>query len=188
MSQTFDVEFTKIKNSNLSPILQLVLFLLQDLGTISFAHLARCGFISISILNSLAKNYPKSKRDIHEFQKSIKTISTRLSGDIQKVRKKTIDKSDFIENYGHLRPSTYDINSPTYAENFDNLILSGTVATSSEHNSSEINLDTNLLLRLQQSSVLKPTNFPIFSKGIQWREESKFIFTKGLACSECLED
>ena len=185
MSQTFDVEFTKIKNSDLSPILQIkrVLFLLQDLGTISFAHLARCGFISISILNSLAKSYPKSKSDIHEFQKSIKTISTRLSGDIQKVRKKTIDKSDFIENYGHLRPSTYDINSPTYAENFDNLILSGTVATSSEHNSSEINLaDTNLLTQISNSLGVKPDELSNFlAKGIQWREESKFIFTKGLS-------
>ena len=61
--------------------------------------------------------------------------------------------------------------------------MSGTVATSSEHNSSEINFaDTNLLTQISNSLGVKPDELSNFScSGIQWREESKFIFTKGLS-------
>ena len=32
---------------------------------------------------------------------------------------KNSSNKDFLKKFGHLRPSTYDINSPNYKENFN---------------------------------------------------------------------
>ena len=50
----------------------------------------------------------------------ILTVLNRIlspnSGDFNEVINKRKTYNDFIKVYGHLRPSTYDISSPTYSD------------------------------------------------------------------------
>ena len=185
MSMKFDREFDLVKRSDLSQSLKIkkVLFLLQDLGTISFAHLARCGFIAVSLLNALAKTNPEYDELIHNFQLNVKTISSRLSNDILKVRNSEIDREDFLEIYGHLRPSTYDIYSSSYRDSFEYLIMSGAVC--SERTSTVNNKICNYTflndICNELGEVSAETLAKFIENGIKWREESKFIFSKGLS-------
>lgn len=184
MSKQFDSDFDLIKKSNCSQIIKIkrILFLLQNKGTLSFAHLARCGFISVSILNSLIELNPEIKGLIHDFQASIKTVSSRLSSDIAKVRDMLISQKDFLEEYGHLRPSSYDIYSLSYKDNFDNLIMSGTVNSTNNKNEIDFRSDLSFLKDISYELDISSNEMSEFiTKSIQWREESKFIFSKGLS-------
>ena len=67
-------------------------------------------------MRSLVKIGSISEDRIKSFKKSIKTISTELSVDYYKVCNGGMNKDDFLNRYGHLRPSSYDIMSPTYLE------------------------------------------------------------------------
>ena len=71
--------------------------------------LARVGFIAVEFLNSLVQQKIISSEDKQKLLLSLETITTSLSKDIRRL-----SKSKFLENYGHLRPGTYDIRSKRY--------------------------------------------------------------------------
>ena len=94
-----------------------IYWLLEDckkFGTLPFAGLARCAFISTEILDSFVKENIFTENDRLKFLASIKTITSELNEDLMKSKKK------FIGKYGHLRPGTYEITSPNYKNNFKN--------------------------------------------------------------------
>ena len=68
--------------------------------------MARVGFIAVEFLNSLVQQKIISSEDKQKLLLSLETITTSLSKDIRRL-----SKSKFLENYGHLRPGTYDIRS-----------------------------------------------------------------------------
>ena len=78
-------------------------------GTLPFAGLARTAFINVELLKSLIDIGVFSKIDYDQFISSINTVSYSLAADTLKLNKK-----EFLEKYGHLRPGTYDILSPRY--------------------------------------------------------------------------
>ena len=49
--------------------------------------------------------------DYENFVLSLDTVSSKLASDL-----KSLDKSEFLNIYGHLRPGTYDILSSRYDE------------------------------------------------------------------------
>ena len=105
------IEKSKLKEE------EKIFFLLEDCrryGTLPFAGLARVGFIAVEILNSLVQQKIISSEDKQKLLLSLETITTSLSKDIRRL-----SKSKFLENYGHLRPGTYDIRSKRYDENYD---------------------------------------------------------------------
>ena len=102
-----------------------------------------------------------------------------------------MDKETFLNKYGHLRPGTYDINTPRYDEDpkryFDKW------DKKEEKNS----IKDEFFLTLKQLKTLKellkhhkldidPVDLLSFIKSaIELREKAKFFFTKNL--SECLK-
>ena len=78
-------------------------------GTLPFAGLARAGFIAVEILKSMVRCKIITENDYVNFFESLDTISSKLVDDFN-----SLDKKVFIKKYGHLRPGTYDILSPTY--------------------------------------------------------------------------
>ena len=48
------------------------------------------------------------------FLNSIRTMTSRMLNELNKKSKKI-----FLQKFGHLRPSTYDINSLSYNENYN---------------------------------------------------------------------
>ena len=83
-------------------------------GTSSFASIARCAFIANDFLNSLEEHNIFTKNDRMSFLATIKTIVSEMNEDLLNLQKK-----DFINKYGHLRPSTYDISSFNYKEKYN---------------------------------------------------------------------
>ena len=97
-------------------------------------------------------------------------------------------KYNFLKKYGHLRPGSYDINSPRYDEEPDNYFKWKTNRKMSvSNNKFELRLAKSKLKEIDQ--ILNANKFNFSSKeflyfateAIRYRELSKFIFTKNLS-------
>ena len=162
-------------------------------GTLAFAHLARDAFIATEWLRSLVRIGVLEQGDVDRFLSSLQTITRRFTDDATRVTGGVMAWHDFMDRYGHLRPGTYEITSPCYADTLDE-DLSGVVAAAdagagtatsaiwSEKTRSEIER------RLGISGI--PISFETFDafvrRAIEGREYSKFVFTRNL--SAALED
>ena len=104
-----------ISNSKLYPI-EKIYWLVEDCkkyGTDPFATLARCAFVSVEILNSFVEEKIISNKEKYEFLSTIKSVTTNIVKDFQKLK-----KNKFLKIYGHLRPNTYDILSSNYKDGY----------------------------------------------------------------------
>ena len=92
--------------------------LLEDcisLGTIPFSSVARIAFISNAILKSISNQ--NHSIDTSKIMNSISTPLTQLCDDLNLLNNEKLQKYEFIEKYGHLRPGTYDITAFPYDDN-----------------------------------------------------------------------
>ena len=116
----FQNNLESIDKKNISPI-QKIFFLtniIKDFGTLPFAGMARMAFISQIILLDLKKNNLISSVEFENFFNSLRLINYQLSRDHLKVLQRKLSKKIFLKKFGHIRPSTYDINSLNYKENY----------------------------------------------------------------------
>ena len=100
-------------DSNADPLARIY-WLLEDAkryGTLPFAGLARAGFVAVQLLKSLVETGIFSTSDYEAFIEGVSTVTGQLSRD-----RSVLDKATFLAQYGHLRPGTYDIESPRYDE------------------------------------------------------------------------
>tara|TARA_B100000963_G_scaffold360524_1_gene391717 strand:+ start:3571 stop:5928 length:2358 start_codon:yes stop_codon:yes gene_type:complete len=159
-----------------------------EYGTIPFAIAARHGFIAESLLKSLIKSKSISLNRVNIFKKSIKTISTDLATDFFEVCNDKTKKSNFLIKYGHLRPNSYDILSPTYNNRLD--LFSGNPRKPNDHDvfrlsKNEENSVNKLIVKEGFDKINANDLFIYMEKSIKAREYQKFIFTKHL--SEIIE-
>lgn len=170
----------QILKGSLNRIDQLF-WLLEDCkrwGTLPFAGLARSAFIATQILKSFEK-LTGEKELFSSFVESIGTVTTQMTTDFQ-----LLDRKDFVEKYGHLRPGTYDITSLTYGEAFDLYFGSNQGIA---HKRYDERSHRNLEILLKESSLeselgIDAAMFLSFAKkSIFWREQAKFEFTKNLS-------
>ena len=171
-----------IKKSSLYYI-DKVYWLLEDCkkyGTLSFAGIARCAFISTDILNSFVNEKIFTENDRLKFLSSIKTITSELNEDILK------DKKKFINKYGHLRPGTYEITSLNYKTNFKNYF--GGYSKSKKIYNDVHEYKFSQKQKVAINKFIKKTkiykNFEdlisFIKNSIKYREYSKFIFSKNI--------
>jgi len=181
--EILNIRREKLLSSNLEPI-ECIYWLLEDIkhyGTLPFAGLARTSFIAVQMLNSLVAMEVFSQSDYDSFIRNISTVSSQLAQDWAKL-----DKSTFLDCYGHLRPGTYDILSPRYDETpelyFDwkeRSVLFEPVKPFSP----------TLPQKQEIIKLLKANNldtdpvglFDFIEAGIKWRELAKFHFTRNLS-------
>lgn len=156
-------------------------------GVVPFSIQARCAFIALQILSSFEKQNIFSSTDYNNFLKNISTISSEFNEDLHRFLRKKISKKYFIDKYGHLRPSTYDITSKNYKqmidENFfkeDNLSYNSSKSSSSiskkiwKKNSKKIiNLLKYEKIKLDESEL-----YQFIVNSIKGREKGKYEFTK----------
>lgn len=152
-------------------------------GTIPFSILARHGFIARTILLSLEKIGIFSKDEVHQIQSGIKTVAGDLVDDILKLQENKIDRTLFMEKYGHLRPGTYDILSLRY-DQIDNFGVGNIpVRHGQEADSFEISTEKKLKI----NKILKREGFDeidadylmdYIRKATEGREFGKFVFTR----------
>ena len=149
-------------------------------GTEPFAGLARSGFIAVELLNSMTNKKIIKKYEKDLFFQNLKSITSELLND------KSLSKKKFCEKYGHLRPSAYDISSKNYKENYDSLFgknkLHNTkdVKISKFKLSNESKIKVKKFLKTFNKKLTLKTFLDYLKKGIQFREYSKFIFTKSI--------
>ena len=169
----------KNKNSTINKI-YLLHNICKNYGTLPFANLARMAFIAVEFINSFEKLKIISSEEKKDFLKTIKSISLEMNKDLNKSKLK------FLNNYGHLRPNTYEISTPNYKENFKNYFQNYKLNTTrprkfnfSEHQKKKINyyikknnfgnINADILINFIENSIYQ-------------REKSKLFFSKIIDC------
>ncbi len=183
---TLKKKISLIKKSKLSHI-QKIYYLISDCkryGTLPFAGIARCAFISKTILDSLQKIRLIKAQDIENFYLSINTISKKINNDYYKSRRNNKFKK-FLDDYGHLRPSTYSIITKNYNENYKNY-FSKDLKKDVFNNKIKFRFKIDQIKKIDKlfkknSLDISFKQFLKFAKkSIENREYSKLIFTRSI--------
>lgn len=186
-----ETRFHQIKQSDMPP-LQAVRALLEDcrrLGTLPFAHLARAAFVAVSLLRSLERKDIITDSQHTRFLNSLETVAREFEHDGYRVATGDLEFDEYVEQYGHLRPGTYDITSPRYAADPESY-LHPTIetATPPEDHPDPQNIfdgETEAAIEEELAAIGLPADadrFADFARdAIVGREYSKFAFTKNLS-------
>ena len=174
--------------------------LLEDcrrFGTLPFAHLARGGFIAVTLMRSaVAKGYI-DQEFLEKYLGSISTVAKEFVHDSAKAATGDMPWSEFLELYGHLRPGTYDIASPAYRDNDAKLLRDAAGGLKEVAGPAEEPLDVawpeGSWTRMQAalSSLGVEVEFEEFDRfvraAIEGREYAKFVFSRNLSDAlDCL--
>ncbi|MDA0266994.1 MAG: PEP-utilizing enzyme [Cyanobacteria bacterium] len=123
----FRAECSRIDCLNLAASARRVQMLLDRCarwGIVPFAILARYGFIAMSLLRSLRDVGVFSDAEYDYILRAIPTVAGQLTKDLHAYAEGQKSLSEMIAEYGHLRPHSYDITSPSYADQ-PGMLLSG---------------------------------------------------------------
>ena len=83
-------------------------------GVFGFATAARLGFISLQWIKSIEKNCENGKKLVTEFLSNIPNIATIITKRLESAKFDGNDQKNFLEDYGFLRPNSYDLLSDDY--------------------------------------------------------------------------
>ena len=170
--------------------LQRARFLLEDcrrLGTLPFAHLARNGFVAMSLLRSLEAVGAIDARDKDMFLASLHTVVSDIRRDGGRVAAGAMTWARFVGTYGHLRPGTYDITSPSYGEDPERY-LRQMVRPDAAHDAPDAEPCWPETTWRRAAEALGDVGLEIdgpaletfFRTAIEGREYAKFVFTRNL--------
>jgi phosphoenolpyruvate synthase/pyruvate phosphate dikinase len=111
----------KIKISKLHPINKIyqIISFCKKYGTLPFAGVARCAFISTKLILSLKEKKLINSSEISNFYSNLEISTDKINKFLNDIiyKKKTI--KNFKNIFGHLRPQLYNINSPNYKSGFN---------------------------------------------------------------------
>lgn len=179
-------KYCNIVYSNL-PINEKIYWLVEDCkryGTLPFAGVARAAFIGVQFLKSFVDLEIMTQIEYDKFMGSLNTVAKKLNNSLCKLSKGELSKEEFLSDYGHLRPSTYDILSWRYDENYEyyfSTIKNNYCETSSYVFSEEQIQKINIAL-IEQGLKTNANDLILFIKeAIEGREYAKFVFTKSLS-------
>lgn len=160
----------------------------RDYGSLPFSILARHAFIAESLLRTSVKRGALGQDRLAAFKLSLRTISGELSTDFLEVCAGRKESRSFLQKYGHLRPGSYDILSPRYADRHD-LFIGGIPLAEQEMEPFSLSprekADIAKLLDESGLSITPEGLLQYASRAIAGRELAKFIFTRNL--SDALE-
>lgn len=147
-------------------------------GTLPFAIAARHAFIAESILRGLINNGTLTGDEVDAFKRCIPTIAHSILSGLD-------DKAAFYRHFGHIRPSSYDIESPRYDMLNDLLNTITAPAINIQDHSSII---TSCMTDRVNSAFVAigytctaSAFFDYVRKSIQLRESIKAVFTRHIS-------
>ena len=160
----------------------------RRLGTLPFAHLARSGFVAVTLLREAQAVGTITQEARDRFLSSVRTVSHELSQHAREVAQGVFSWDEFVGRYGHLRPGTYDINSPRYdadPERFLRPLIAHAAAAQPEHE----DLGPWMEQRGDFCRALKALDLPnepeevesFLRQAIEGREYAKFVFSRNLS-------
>ena len=184
--ETLKKKIAFLNNSKLSHI-QKIYYLVSDCkkyGTLPFAGIARCAFISKTILDSLKDKGLVNDQDIENFYLQMNTISKQINNEYVNSKKNNSFKS-FLSKYGHLRPSSYSILTKNYRDNykkyFSNNIDKNNYSLNKTFKFKKKQVDKINTFFKKNKFLINFNEFLDFAKmSIENREYSKLIFTKSI--------
>ncbi|EFE51487.1 MULTISPECIES: PEP/pyruvate-binding domain-containing protein [Providencia] len=188
--KVLEKKFTALQNYQSNNLLHKVWLLLEDcrlLGTLPFAHLARSGFVAVTLLKDAVTTGILSEKAQSEFMSSLRTVSHQLSHDAHNTAVGTMAWESFVKKYGHLRPGTYDITSSAYHDDPEKylrpLLITAHEVTETK-TTDNWNTEKSNFFDAIRSIDLNFTDSEIeqfLRDAIEGREESKFIFSRNLS-------
>lgn len=176
------------------PPLRTARLLLEDCrqyGTLTFAHLARSAFVAVELLCSLERTGVLTADQRTAFLESLSTVAKELDRDAARVASGDLEWDAFVEEYGHLRPGTYEITSPSYGRRPDSY-LRPLVDNADEPEPGYDPLsewDEALIADVEDelASIGLPADVPAFvsflKTAIEGREYAKFVFSRNLSAA-----
>jgi len=120
-----DERFRRVMSVPIPP-LERAFVLFEDvrrLGIPLFSHLARHGFVAVTLLKSLRVAGCLTDEEVESFQSSLRTVPAVMQQHALEVAKHELEWKDFVAEYGHLRPGSYDITSECYAQAAEKYLL-----------------------------------------------------------------
>ena len=183
---TFENKIKIVTNQNINSIQKIYYLseITKNFGTLPFAGIARCAFISQRLLLDLKSNKLITEKEYENFFSSIPSVTNIFNNDYIDLINKKISKKKFIDKYGHLRPSTYDINSLNYKEGYKKYFGKPNKKNNkSKKKNKKIFFTKHKIINKYLRKELG-ISFDQFKKfiidSIYFREYSKLIFTKGV--------
>jgi len=158
------------------------------LGTIPFSQLARTAFIAESLLRSMISERIITEKRISEFKSSIQSVTYEYTVDTALLADGTMSLDNFLLKYGHLRPSSFDIESLCYAQRpslFSSSMREAKPKPITEFNPTgpeKLKLDNNIRRTFSEFEFDTEYIFAFCKQAIEARERGKFVFTRVLNC------
>lgn len=173
-------------DSALKPIfLPKLITCVKASGVIPFAEFARMAFIGMSFLKEFVTLGVLEQQAVDNLLMAIPTVASEVLTQQKNFQQGLTDEQSFVEQFGHLRPRSYDIESLSYAENaqlyfskgLDEANRSQPVGVAIDWVSHAFETIDGLLSDLQLD-IDSPTLFHFIQQSIQLRESTKFEFMK----------
>nr|WP_200342958.1 PEP/pyruvate-binding domain-containing protein [Halorhodospira halophila] len=191
--ETLRQRFQAIEGDTRLAPLERARILLDDcrrLGTLPFSHLARSGFVAVTLLREAEACGMISATARESFLSTVRTVSHRLTADARATATGEMSEHAFIARYGHLRPGTYDITSPRYDADPERF-LRPLVEHAREAAMEEENPGPWQAERAAFFSALAELGLPadpervetFLRQAIEGREYAKFIFSRNLSAA-----
>jgi hypothetical protein len=172
------------------PVMDKIFSLLDDckrFGTLAFSHAARAGFVATTLLKSLVDIGVLSRERRLSFLLSFNTVAGEFAQSKQAYSARKATLTELIDQYGHLRPGTYEITAQAYWEDPERYLIS----EYENETKAEATFEFSLSERAALQDVLGELDYPLsvddmvsfLVEAIQAREFVKFEFTKNLSRS-----
>ena len=169
--------------AQLDPVSRIY-WLLEDCkryGTLPFAGIARAAFIAVQLLDSAVATEILSVQDREAFMRSLHTVRGRMNEDLGRI-----PRAEFLRQYGHLRPGTYDVTSARYDETPDAYFDWSAARTERDAapRFEPTSAQARELDRMLESHGLEHDQrsfFAFLRAAIEGREYAKFVFSRSLS-------
>lgn len=152
-------------------------------GTLPFAGVARAAFIAIQFLGSFVEAGIMTALEKSLYLGSLNTVAKQLQVRLNSFAAGDITLEAFLDEFGHLRPGTYDIRSPSYRDNFERYFSK---ITGQEDRATHYEFSTaqtghiDVLLRENGITCDAAHLLSFMTEAIEGREHAKLVFTRTL--------
>jgi len=159
----------------------------KELCTPQFSRMARLSFIGNQYLKGLVEKGVISKHDCDIYLMGIDTVASEIVDNFDNVISGKMSITQFNNQYGHLRPGTYDITKLPYFKDTSYFSTNIPVKLQNKENRSETIDFNNFHQRI--AGFLKTFDVAISAdrllkfveETIKYRESFKFEFTKNIS-------
>ncbi len=183
--------FDLLRDAPMAPLTK-AFALLEDtkrFGTLPFAHLARNGFVAMTLLRSGVSTGAISNEEMDDFLRSVKTVSHTFTEDANACVSGDLSWEAFVDRYGHLRPGTYDVTSPNYREDPEQYLRPALAQAQAAPAGHDGHGELWRAARPRLAAAMAAEGLPgdadeietFLRSAIEGREYSKFMFSRNLS-------